>query len=114
MVHRSLTKIQRQFNGGIIFLSTKSSGTVGCLSANTLDIDESKREREEERETHDVSQKWAQDESESSMWNAKLYNFFIFTKEKNLGDLGFGDEFLDTTPKAQSMIGKIILGLLKL
>lgn len=57
MVHRSLTKIQRQFNGGIIFLSTKSSGTVGCLSANTLDIDESKREREEERETHDVSQK---------------------------------------------------------
>lgn len=52
----ALTKMQRQFNGESIFLSTNSSVTVGCLCANTLDIDE--REREERgRETHHISPK---------------------------------------------------------
>lgn len=35
----------------------------------------------------------------------KAVRFFEDNKEKNPGDLGYGDNFLDTMPKAPSMKG---------
>lgn len=43
--------------------------------------------------------KWITDLKE----NDKTIKFLKITQEKNLGDFGFGNEFSDITPKAQSM-----------
>ena len=93
-----MTKVQRQFNGKGIVFSTSCSGK-NCVHIQNKNID-----RDHTSFTR-INSNWITDLS----IKCKIIKLLDENIGYNLGDPGFGDEFLDITPKSQFM-KKILRG----